>query len=216
MKCAIYTRVSTKRQVEEGISLDVQENRLRAYAESRGWTVYRVYSDEGRSGSSMEARPQFMTMMEDASERKFDVITAYDISRLARNTKELLNAIDELKKYNINIAVLNPQIDTTNAYGEMVFTIFGAIADLMRKETIDKIRDALEEKKLRGEPIGRPPFGFKYENGSLTRDDENFRRAQKIIEMRRSGYGFHGIAEKIGMPVSTVFNVVARRDIYED
>ena len=63
-KCYIYTRVSTSMQVD-GYSLDAQKDKLRKYAEYQEMSIVGEYSDEGKSGKSVEGRPQFKQMLSD-------------------------------------------------------------------------------------------------------------------------------------------------------
>ena len=69
LKCYIYTRVSTSMQVD-GYSLDAQREKLKKYAEFQEMSIVGEYSDEGKSGKSVEGRPQFMQMLRDIEDGK--------------------------------------------------------------------------------------------------------------------------------------------------
>lgn len=71
-KCYIYTRVSTSMQVD-GYSLDAQKDKLRKYAEYQEMSIVGEYSDEGKSGKSVEGRPQFKQMLADVESGKDNV-----------------------------------------------------------------------------------------------------------------------------------------------
>ena len=73
IKVAIYIRVSTMKQVEEGYSLDAQKERLEKLCETNGYIIYKIYSDEGKSGKDTN-RPGFQEMMQDMRDNKFDKI----------------------------------------------------------------------------------------------------------------------------------------------
>ena len=77
-KVAIYIRVSTKKQVEEGYSLEAQKERLVKLCETNGYIVYKVYADEGKSGKDTN-RPAFQEMMKDMKDKKFNVILAFKL-----------------------------------------------------------------------------------------------------------------------------------------
>ena len=68
-RCYIYTRVSTSMQVE-GYSLEAQKERLRKYADFQEMVIVGEYSDEGKSGKSIEGRQEFMQMRRDIEEGK--------------------------------------------------------------------------------------------------------------------------------------------------
>ena len=63
IKCDIYTRVSTTMQVD-GYSLDAQKEKLKRYAEFQNMEIVNEYSDEGKSGKSVEGRPEFQRMLD--------------------------------------------------------------------------------------------------------------------------------------------------------
>ena len=94
-RCAIYTRVSTSGQVEDGVSLELQKERLEAYAKSYGWTVTKYYEDAGFSGSTTK-RPALQNMLADARNHQFDRILIYKIYRLSRSVSDFYAMSDKL------------------------------------------------------------------------------------------------------------------------
>ena len=78
MKCAIYARVSTKRQGEEGISITAQIKQLQQYAKNKRWKIYKRYIDPNHSGHTKN-RPQLKQLLKDALEKKFNVIIVYKV-----------------------------------------------------------------------------------------------------------------------------------------
>ena len=97
-KVAAYTRVSTG-NLEQVSSI---ENQTKFYTDKVSkhpeWELYRIYSDEGKSGTSLRHRDQFLEMLEDARQGKFDLIMCASVSRFARNIKDFINVIKDLKK----------------------------------------------------------------------------------------------------------------------
>ena len=90
----LYSRVSTQLQVNDGVSLDVQERQLRQAAELAGFTDVEMVKEEGRSGKSITGRPALTSALKrlDAGEAQALFVTRID--RLARSTKDFLNVID--------------------------------------------------------------------------------------------------------------------------
>lgn len=84
-ECYIYTRVSTPMQVD-GYSLDAQKDKLRKYADFQDMVIVGEYSDEGKSGKSVEGRPEFLQMLRDIEEGKDHVsfVLVFKLSRFGR------------------------------------------------------------------------------------------------------------------------------------
>lgn len=99
-KCYIYTRVSTAMQVD-GFSLDAQREKLRTYAKFQGMVVAGEYSDEGRSGKSVEGRPEFCQMLDDIETGRDSVsfVLVFKLSRFGRNAADVLNSLQLMCYY---------------------------------------------------------------------------------------------------------------------
>jgi DNA invertase Pin-like site-specific DNA recombinase len=90
-RVAIYVRVSTKDQ-----SVDMQLNDLERYSKERSINVFKMYKDNGVSGTK-NTRPGLDLLMNDAKKRKFDVVLVWRFDRFARSTKHLVNALYEFR-----------------------------------------------------------------------------------------------------------------------
>ncbi len=114
-KVAVYARVSTK-SLDQTSSI---ENQTRYYKEkiekNPNWELVKIYSDEGKSGTSKKWRPQFLQMLEDAKEQKFDLILCASVSRFARNVAECLEEITRLRVMNPSHPV-GVYFETENIY----------------------------------------------------------------------------------------------------
>ena len=106
-----YVRVSTKIQATHGESLSTQRKEIRKYVEREKWELVKIYADEGVSGSSVENRKGLQDLMKDAKKRKFDVMVIHKLSRFARNAMDLLNKVDELKKFKIKLVSIKEKIE---------------------------------------------------------------------------------------------------------
>ena len=89
IKVAIYIRVSTAEQAEEGYSIGAQTDRLTAYCKVRDWAVYNTYIDPGFSGSNTE-RPALKKLIRDVENKKVDMVLVYKLDRLSRSQKDTL------------------------------------------------------------------------------------------------------------------------------
>ena len=149
-RVAIYTRVSTDDQ-----STQTQEHELRQYAKHRGWTVQRLYTDHGFSGAS-EKRPALDEMLRDTRKRKFDVVLVWKFDRFARSLRQLVSALELFRNFGIGFVSATEAIDTSLPSGELVFQIFGAIAQFERALIGERVRAGLAQARRAGKRIGRP------------------------------------------------------------
>jgi DNA invertase Pin-like site-specific DNA recombinase len=69
VRAAIYIRVSTEEQAEEGFSLEAQEERLKAYCEAQGWDIAGVYADKGHTGRKINTRDAYKKMLDERDQR---------------------------------------------------------------------------------------------------------------------------------------------------
>lgn len=137
-----YIRVSTKEQ-----------NTIRQELLMQQLEVSKVYIDK-LSGKDA-ARPQLLEMMNFV--REGDTVVVSEISRFARNTKDLLNLIDELTKKGVAFESQKEKIDTSTPTGQFMLTIFGAVAQLERDYIRQRQAEGIEAKRLSGGNIGGRP-----------------------------------------------------------
>lgn len=103
MKCVLYPRVSTEMQVD-GFSLDGQRSSLKRFADREEMTVVDIYEDAGKSGKSIEGRPAFKKMLSDIENGlQIDYILVYKLSRFGRNAADILNSLEFIQSYGINL-----------------------------------------------------------------------------------------------------------------
>jgi len=98
--CYLYTRVSTEMQVD-GYSLDAQNEKLKRYADYERMPIAGTYSDEGKSGKSVEGRPQFREMLEDIKSGKDNVkyVLVFKLSRFGRNAADVLSSLQLMQDF---------------------------------------------------------------------------------------------------------------------
>ena len=116
--------------------------------------VEKIFIDKA-SGKNME-RPSFKEMM--AFIRNGDIVIVESISRIARNTKDLLNITSELTDKGIEFISLKENINTQTPQGRFVLTIFAALAELERESILERQREGIEIAKAAGKYHGRKPI----------------------------------------------------------
>jgi len=82
LKTAIYVRVSTEEQVQEGFSIRAQTDKLKAYALLKDWEIYGIYSDEGISGKNIVDRPAINRLIDDINDGKVENVLVFKVDRL--------------------------------------------------------------------------------------------------------------------------------------
>lgn len=198
MKKAIgYIRVSTAGQVEDGVSLDAQEAKIRAYALANDLPTVELYRDEGISGKRMDTRTGLLAAIEAA--KSGDVLIAYSISRLSRSTRDMLDLADRLNKKGVDLVSLSEKIDTTSAAGKMVFRLMAVLAEFERDQISDRTKFALAHKRQRKEKTGgEVPYGYRAtEAGTLATDQEESRTVALVVTLAEQGHGLRAICRHL-------------------
>ena len=113
MKIAAYCRVSTDKD-EQIDSLNHQKEFFTEYAPKNGHELYRLYADEGITGTSLKKREEFKRLLQDAELGLFQMVVVKDISRFARNTVDALQSIRKLKSMGINTLFLTANMEVTD------------------------------------------------------------------------------------------------------
>lgn len=149
-----YARVSTDSEDQK----NSYESQLKYYKkmimENPEWEFVDIYADEAISGTLDYKRNDFMRMINDAYERKFDMIITKSISRFARNTVDTLKYVRKLKELNIAIYFEEEHINTLEMSGELLITILSAVAQQESENISTHVKLGLKMKKERGELIG--------------------------------------------------------------
>ncbi len=151
---AIYSRVSTDSQTTEN-----QERELREVASRMGWTIMKIYRDEGVSGAKSRAeRPAFNALWKDATRRRFDMVMAWSVDRLGRSLQDLVAFLSELHALRIDLYLHQQGVDTTTPGGKALFQMMGVFAEFERAMIRERVKSGLERAKAQGKILGRPPI----------------------------------------------------------
>lgn len=154
---ACYCRVSTKKE-EQILSLENQRKTFEEYVEKNNMEIYKVYVDNGVSAKSMKKRDGFNQMIRDAKAGDFSKILVKDISRFARNTKDFLEIIRDLKKNGVEVYFINANLDTYE--NEMLLTLFASIA---QEESINLSKRVKFAKELSAKEGRVPNYVYGYD-----------------------------------------------------
>jgi len=158
VKCAIYVRVSTEEQAQEGYSLDEQEKRCRAHCESKGDEIFRIYRDEGVSGRSTKGRAAYSRMLDEMAE--WEKLVFWKLDRVHRNAMNFMEMSILLNDAGKEFASVVDNIDTGTAMGRFALDLFVRIAQLESDITGERTSMGLTARVESGDWITRPPFGY--------------------------------------------------------
>ncbi|MDZ7909016.1 MAG: recombinase family protein [Gemmobacter sp.] len=182
-RAAIYARVSTGEQTPEN-----QLIRLRELAARAGYEVVGEYV-ETVSGAS-QSRPELDRMMRDAARRRFDVLLAWDVSRLGRSLTQLVGLFEALRALGVDLILEQQGVDTSTPAGRALLGMAAVFAEFERAMIVERTKAGMERARARGAQIGRAPVG----DGTVA----------AIRSLRASGLSMDRIARdlKIGKGVS--------------
>src|SRR4051794_31605066 len=121
-RCIALARVSTDGQERDGISLDAQSDRLRAYAAAQGLGDVEVRL-ETRSGKRLDKRPVMLEILDEIRAGQINALLVFKLDRLARNTVEALELAQLLQKHGCRLVSLSETIDTGSAFGTFFYTV---------------------------------------------------------------------------------------------
>ena len=157
---AIYIRVSTKDQAEEGYSLSAQERTLVDYCKSKHLEVYKVYADEGISGKDIKHRPAMMQLLSDASDNRFDMILIWKLTRFSRRLSDLISVCERLDAAGITLVSYSEAFDSLTPAGRMIRSMLGTVAQFEREVISENVSAAMLERAQQGKRTCNELLGY--------------------------------------------------------
>jgi len=190
-RAAIYARVSTGEQTPENQLL-----RLREVAARAGWTVAREYVETASGATSR--RPGLDAMIADAQRRRFDVVMAWDVSRLGRSLRDLVDLFETLRTVGCDLFLEQQALDTSTPAGRALLQMSGVFAEFERAMIVERTRAGMARARASGKRIGRPPA-----SDTLV---------HSIRALRARGMGMDRIAKELRIGKSLSFRVCQAYD----
>jgi site-specific DNA recombinase len=169
-----YVRVSTVKQAEEGLSLEVQRQRLEAWVAAQADAdLVEVVVDAGRSGKRADNRAGLQKVMAMADAGEVDLVVVVKLDRIARSTRDLLDIVDRLDRREVAFVSLKDNIETGTACGRFFLTVLAGVAALEADLAGERTAEVMQAKKAAGVRFNaRPPVGFRYDDGRLVEDQK--------------------------------------------
>lgn len=191
-----YVRVSTEMQVE-GYSLEGQENRIKKFAEREEMICAGSYKDAGKSGKSIEGRPDFKRLLYDIqSGAQVDFIIVYKLSRFGRNAADILNSLELIQSYGVELICVEEGIDSSQTSGKLLISVLSAVAEIERENILEQTMNGRREKARQGLWNGGPaPYGYILKDNSLVISEEEADIVRLIFDKYvNTKIGYNGIA----------------------
>ena len=211
MRAAIYARVSTEEQSDNGYSIEEQQVLGIEHCKRKEFEIVGVYADKGVSAKNMN-RLEIQRLISDIKLGKIDVVVAWKISRISRNLKELLEFIDIIDKYNVSIIFISEAIDLTQPSGVLMLQMMGSVAEFERQCISENVYMGMRARakdgytnggngllgyNLKKEYEGKSSFGKKKSLSTLVINEEEAAVVRKIYELYTSGKGYKAIANEL-------------------
>lgn len=200
---ALYVRVSTDAQFEEGYSIEAQEKKLKQWCEVKDFSNYQVYQDGGWSGSNLD-RPAMKQLISDIMNHKVCRVVVYKLDRLSRSQKDTLFLLEELFiPHNVEFFSMNENFDTSTPYGKAMIGILSVFAQLERENIRERTRMGMYERVKDGYWMGGNgvPFGYDYDsNQDILVPNEHAEDVKNIYDLYLKGYSTTRLAKMF--PVS--------------
>lgn len=213
---ALYRRVSTDKQADEGYSLDVQMEKLQAYAKTMSNVKdTRLYTDDGYSGSSLD-RPGMKHMIEDIESGVITHVVVVKLDRLSRSQKDTLHLIEDVMiPANVAFISIMESFNTDTPFGRAMVGILSVFAQLERENIFERTRGGMQKRVEKGywPGGGRTPYGYDYDTtqGILVPNEEA-KMVRHIYDRYLAGAGMQEIADELDLKYErVVYNIITRK-----
>lgn len=190
-RAVIYARVSTN----NGQTTENQIRELEEVATKAGWTITKVYNEQGVSGAKgRDQRPELDSLLKAVTRREVDIVLAWAVDRLGRSLQDLIGIMQEIKAAGADLYLHKQALDTTTPSGKAMFGMLGIFAEFERDMIRERVNAGLARAKAEGKKLGRPFL-----------PDET---KSAIHKLKEEGESVRKIASRLGVGTSTVQRVL--------
>lgn len=168
MNVAAYCRVSTDKE-DQWNSLESQKAYFEQYIQRHpDWELYKIYADEGISGTGTKKRAAFNRMMNDAYDGKFSLILTKEVSRFSRNILDTISYTRELRSMGVHVYFMSDGFGTQDADCELRLTYMSSSAQEESRKTSMRVTWGQQRQMEKGVVFGRSMLGYDVEGGKMT------------------------------------------------
>lgn len=209
MKAIGYVRVSTEKQAYRrkrcgsvaelpGLSLEVQQEKIRAMAVVQGATLSEIIVDPGESAKTL-VRPGMVRLLALVEDGATHLVIVAKLDRLTRSVKDLADLLEHFRRADVRLVSVAESLDTGSAAGRLVLNIMTAVSQWEREAIGERTRDVLQHKKANGERVGTVPYGYSLTSDGvhlLPNDDEQ-KTLRIMLAIRAQGVTTRGVAKTL-------------------
>lgn len=197
MVAAIYCRVSTLEQAQDGYSLIAQEEKLKSYAKAMQYDIFPSYIDDGYSGSSIN-RPKLLQLIKDIKARKINIVLIYKLDRLSRSVKNVLELVELFEKYNVTLFSLSENLDLSSPFGRAALKMSATFSELERETIVERMMMGKAQRAKQGKAMRNNilPIGYDYdkETDTFIPNENEKEQVEKIFELYLKGWNFSQVS----------------------
>lgn len=194
---ALYVRVSTHEQAENGYSIDEQIDRLVAYCNALGYESYKVYKDPGFSGATTD-RPALQNLINDVKLHHVHKVLVYKLDRLSRSQVDTLNLIENVfLKNDCDFNSISENFDTATPFGRAMIGILAVFAQLEREQIKERLSMGKIARAKKGlyKGGGLTPIGYDFIDSRLVVNEAEREQVKLIYDMFENGGTYRGIVK---------------------
>ena len=201
MKVVIYSRVSTqiqdyKRQTQE----------LKEYSQKMGWEVVKTFEEKISGGKDNEDRPKLMEMINFIKENQIDKVMCWELSRIGRNTIEVLKTIKLLNDNCISLFIKNYNIETlndkceVNPLSQFMIQILTSVSEMEKTTIRQRVKSGYDNFRKNGGKVGRKE-GFKKDEETILNENKD------VVKLLKGEYSVRKIMKLTDKSSGTIMKV---------
>lgn len=180
---ALYARVSTDQQADDGQSIQAQVQALQDHAKKRNYTVVGVYIDDGISGSLFSERDELQRLLTDVKDDKIDIICFVKLDRWFRSVRHYVNTQAILDEHGVVWETVWERYETVSPQGRLMVTQMLAFAEFESSNTALRINKTFDFKKQNHEVLsGKTPYGYKIQDKHLVIDPDKAEITKRVFQ----------------------------------
>ncbi|MCP3959252.1 MAG: recombinase family protein [bacterium] len=193
-----YLRVSTTDQAENGVSLDLQREKLEAMATVQDLDLAEIITDAGASAKTLR-RPGMARLLDLVDAGDVGTVIVYKLDRLTRSVRDLGDLLERFERRGASLVSVSESLDTGTAAGRLVLNVMASVAQWERETIAERTREALQSMKARGERVGTISFGYRLAADGVHLEEDRDEQAvlSTLRELRAAGYTLRAIADEL-------------------
>src|SRR5450432_1225748 len=198
MRAIGYTRVSTDKQADRGVSLDAQTEKIRAMALVHDAELIDIIVEAGESAKSLN-RPGMQRLLALIDSGEVQTVIVAKLDRLARSVKDLCELLERFERRGVALISVAESLDTGSASGRLVLNIMVSVSQWEREAIGERTRDAMRHMKTKLEFVGNAPYGFRQAADKRHVEPEPGEQAilERIHRLRNGGKSLRKIADQL-------------------